>query len=142
VGSAEYKEIHYYIIMENIKIHKEGDLYCLNDIAEKIINSTNVKEFVKKIKDKKLVNSNYYITYEAMINLLNKSKSITAKKYLEYLNNKNIETLVQHDKKINKYSTSKEDLNKKVLDRKFVDFGTNNIRCGSISYTNNILFIK
>jgi hypothetical protein len=73
VGSTEYKEILYYIIMENIKIHKEGDLYCLNDIAEKIINSTNVKEFVKKIKDKKLINSNYYITYEAMINLLNKA---------------------------------------------------------------------
>jgi prophage antirepressor-like protein/predicted GIY-YIG superfamily endonuclease len=134
--------------MENIKIHKEGDLYCLNDIAEKIINSTNVKEFVKKIKDKKLINSNYYITYEAMINLLNKSKSITAKKYLEYLNNKNIETLVLDNIKVinnnnkinivNKYSTSKEDLNKKELNRKFVDFGTNNI----LYENNKVLFFE
>ena len=72
--------------MENIKIHREGELYCLNDIAEKLINSKNVKEFVKKIEGKTLINSNYYISYEAMINLLSKSKSIIAKQYLVFLN--------------------------------------------------------
>ena len=35
--------------MENIEIHKEGELFCLNDIAAKLINSKNVKEFVTQI---------------------------------------------------------------------------------------------
>ena len=72
--------------MENIEIHKEGELFCLNDIAAKLINSKNVKEFVKKIDGKKLINGNYYVSYEIMKNLLSKSKSIKARQYLEYIN--------------------------------------------------------
>jgi len=120
--------------MENIEIHKEDELYCLNDIAEKIINSKNVKEFVKKIEGKKLINRNYYITYDSMINLLNKSKSITAKEYLEFLKNKNSknkvkEIIINEDEIIlvNKYTTTKEEFEKKITNRNFVDFGTNNI---------------
>jgi len=125
--------------MEDIKIHKEDELYCLNDIAEKLINSKNVKEFVKKIDGKKLINSNYYISYDSMINLLNKSKSVTAKQYLEYLNSKKPikvdeedntkEIIIKEDEIIiiNKHTTSKEELIKKTTNRNFVDFGTNNI---------------
>ena len=127
---VRFKEIVSFILMENIEIHKENDLYCLNDIAEKIINSKNVKEFVKKIEGKKLINSNYYITYDLMINLLNKSKSVTAKQYLEYLDSKKPKSLkIQKEIIINgnKHVTSKEELIKKTNNRNFVDFGTNNI---------------
>ena len=74
VGSICFKDKLLLILMENIKIHRDGELYCLNEIAEKLINSKNVKEFVKKIEGKTLINSNYYITYDSMINLLSKSK--------------------------------------------------------------------
>jgi prophage antirepressor-like protein len=123
--------------MENIEIHKEGDLFCLNDIAAKLINSKNVKEFVKKIDGKKLINGNYYVSYEIMKNLLSKSKSIKARQYLEYINknndnedeNKEIEIdkdiiIVKNNKK---HITTKEQLLDKSNNRKFVDFGSNNI---------------
>jgi len=123
--------------MEKIEIHREGELYCLNDIAEKLINSKNVKEFVKKIEGKTLINSNYYITYDSMINLLSKSKSATAKQYLLYLNSikpkKKKEIIIddnvtiKDDNSKNKHITTKEELIKKSTERNFVDFGTNNI---------------
>jgi prophage antirepressor-like protein/predicted GIY-YIG superfamily endonuclease len=126
--------------MENIEIHREGELYCLNDMAEKLINSKNVKEFVKKIEGKTLINSNYYITYDSMINLLSKSKSATAKQYLLYLNSikpkKKKEIIIDDNVTIkddniktikNKHITTKEELIKKSTERNFVDFGTNNI---------------
>ena len=121
--------------MENIEIHKEGELFCLNDIAAKLINSKNVKEFVKKIDGKKLINGNYYVSYEIMKNLLSKSKSIKARQYLEYINkdedkdeNKEIEIdkdiIIKNNKK---HITTKEQLLEKSNSRKFVDFGSNNI---------------
>lgn len=150
VGSICFKDKLSLILMENIEIHREGELYCLNDIAEKLINSKNVKEFVKKIEGKTLINSNYYISYEVMINLLSKSKSITAKQYLVYLNSikpkskKVKEIIINDDITIkddnikntkennikttkNKHFTSKEELINKSTERNFVDFGTNNI---------------
>ena len=39
---------------ENL-IHIENGLYCLNDIAEKLILSKNVKEYIKKIKNKQWI---------------------------------------------------------------------------------------
>ncbi len=125
--------------MEKIEIHRDGELYCLNDIAEKLINSKNVKEFVKKIEGKTLINSNYYITYNSMINLLSKSKSTTAKQYLIYLNSIkpkskkvkeiiiNDDITIKDDNIKNKHITTKEELIKKSTERNFVDFGTNNI---------------
>lgn len=38
---------------ENL-IYKKDNLFCLNDIANKLIGSSNVKEYMVKIKNKKL----------------------------------------------------------------------------------------
>jgi prophage antirepressor-like protein len=139
VGSICFKDKLSLILMEKIEIHRDGELYCLNDIAEKLINSKNVKEFVKKIEGKTLINSNYYITYNSMINLLSKSKSTTAKQYLIYLNSIkpkskkvkeiiiNDDITIKDDNIKNKHITTKEELIKKSTERNFVDFGTNNI---------------
>lgn len=77
-----------------------------------------------------------------MINLLSKSKSITAKQYLVYLNSikpKKVKEIIINDDNIkntkdnnikttkNKHFTSKEELINKSTERNFVDFGTNNI---------------
>jgi hypothetical protein len=67
------------------RIHIENGLYCLNDIAEKLIGSTNIREYMKKIPNKQYINGNCYITRNHMIEILLKSKVDAAKKYLEYL---------------------------------------------------------
>ena len=78
--------------MENLnfdnRIHEQNGLYCLNDIAEKLIGSTNIKEYMKKIPNKEYINGNCYITKDHMIEILLKSKADVAKKYLEYLKKK------------------------------------------------------
>jgi len=51
----------------NNLIQIEDGLYCINDIAEKLILSKNVKEYIKKINNKKWVNGNYYISKEDII---------------------------------------------------------------------------
>lgn len=126
--------------MENFDslIHQKDGLYCLNDIAEKLIGSKNVKEYVIRIKDKKFINGNYYATKEKTSDLLSKSKSVKARQYLEYLENNNqkpienqkakeiildkeLEYIYENDK--SKFITTNEQLENKVLNRHFVDFG-------------------
>jgi prophage antirepressor-like protein len=68
-------------------IHIENSLYCLNDIAEKLICSKNIKEYIKKINNKKWIKGNYYISKEDMIIILSKCKTDIGKQYLEYINN-------------------------------------------------------
>ena len=110
--------------MENL-IHIEKEMYCLNDIAEKLILSKNVKEYMKKIKNKEYINGNYYITKIDMKNILIKSKSKLSIEYLKYINDqdKSKENIIND----NKHITTKEELKAKVDNRKFVDFGTNEI---------------
>lgn len=111
--------------MENL-IHVEKDMYCLNDIAEKLILSKNIKEYMKKIKNKQCINGNYYITKDDMKNILIKSYSKLAIEYLKYINDQDN----QSNKNItndNKHKTTNEELKAKLDSRKFIDFGTNEI---------------
>ena len=73
----------------NNLIHIEDNLYCLNDIAEKLICSKNVKEYIKKINNKKWIKGNYYISKDDMISILSKCKTVIGQQYLEYINNEN-----------------------------------------------------
>jgi hypothetical protein len=97
--------------MENLNfnglIHIEENLYCLNDIAEKLICSKNIKEYMKKITCKRWINGNFYIHRDDMIQILLKSKSPYSAQYLEYLNNISIK-----DNK--KYVPIKEELKEEI----------------------------
>ena len=77
--------------MENLnfdnRIHIENGLYCLNDIAEKLVGSTNVREYVKKIPNKEYINGNCYITKDHMIEILLKSTSTVCKEFLHKVEN-------------------------------------------------------
>ena len=123
--------------MENFNslIYEKDGIYCLNDIAEKLILSKNVKEYMLKIKDKKVINGNYYITKDKMIEILGKSKSVKAHQYLQYtenLSNKLTENKkIISDKEIEHVYedniTTKKELQLKALNRQFIDFGSNEI---------------
>jgi len=89
----------------NNLIQIEDGLYCINDIAEKLILSKNVKEYIKKINNKKWVNGNYYISKEDMKVILSKCKTDIGKQYLNFI--------IGSDK-------PKEN-------NKFIDYKTNNI---------------
>jgi hypothetical protein len=69
----------------NNLIQIEDNLYCVNDIAEKLILSKNVKEYIKKINNKKLIKGNYYISKEDMIVILSKCKTDIGKQYLNFI---------------------------------------------------------
>jgi len=137
---------------ENL-IYKKDDLFCLNDIAIKLIESTNVKEYMKKIIGKKSINGNYYVNKELMINLLNKSKNVKAHQYLEYLktiDNKIINIIKDNTKIIikntDKHITTQEQLINKATNRQFIDFGSNEIIYNNIKILffefNNTIYFK
>jgi len=107
-------------------IHNEDNLYCLNDIAEKLICSKNVKEYLKKINNKKWIKGNYYISKNDMISILSKCKTDIGKQYLEYIN-KQKENNIKIAEDNTKHITTKEDLQSKADNRKFIDHGTNEI---------------
>lgn len=90
--------------MENINfnnlIHIEENLYCLNDIAEKLICSKNIKEYMKKITCKRWINGNFYIHIDDMVQILLKSKSKLCQKYLEYLNETKKEDQIIDNKEV------------------------------------------
>ncbi len=88
----------------------KDNLYCLNDIAEKIIKSKNVKEYIHKIPNKTIISGNYYIPKNIVFDILNKSKSPNATDYLNYINN-----------------GEKIYIENNILNRKYVDFGRNEI---------------
>jgi len=111
---------------ENL-IHIENELYCLNDIAEKLILSKNVKEYIKKINNKQWIKGNYYISKDDMKQLLLKSKSASCQKYLEYIDNKSKVIIIEDKKDTTKHITSKEELQSKIDNRKFIDHGSNEI---------------
>jgi hypothetical protein len=69
---------------ENL-IHIENGLYCLNDIAEKLILSKNVKEYIKKIKNKEWIKGNYYISKDDMKIMLSKCKTVIGQQYLNFI---------------------------------------------------------
>ena len=110
---------------ENL-ICKKDDLFCLNDIASKLIESTNVKEYMKKIIGKKSINGNYYVTKELMVDLLNKSKNIKAHQYFKTINiiKDNTKIII---KNTDKHITTQEQLIEKTNNRQFIDFGSNEI---------------
>jgi prophage antirepressor-like protein len=120
--------------MENLnfdnRIHEQNGLYCLNDIAEKLIGSTNIKEYMKKIPNKEYINGNCYITKDHMIEILLKSKAELAKKYLEYLKKKDnikLENNVTKEKDASKHITTTQEIQSKTDNRKFIDNGSNEI---------------
>jgi hypothetical protein len=130
----------------DLLIHKKDELYCLNDIAEKLIGSSNVTEYMKKIKNKKFIDGNYYIDKLDMIKILEKSKSIKAHQYKDYISSLNEElkeVIIDDDIKFvykdnTKHKTTKEEIQNKIENRKFIDFGSN-----EIIYSNNkILFFS
>jgi prophage antirepressor-like protein len=130
----------------DLLIHKKDELYCLNDIAEKLIGSSNITEYMKKIKNKKFIDGNYYICKLDMIKILEKSKSIKAHQYKDYissLNEKLKEVIIDDDIKFiykdnTKHKTTKEEIQNKIENRQFIDFGSN-----EIIYSNNkILFFN
>jgi len=125
------------------QIDVKNDLYCLNDIAEKLIGSTNIKEYIKKIQNKEWLDGNYYITKDHMIEILLRSKAEAAKKYLEYLKKKdniNIDnsTTLKKEKDDIKHITTNEDLQSKTDNRNFIDNGSNEI----IFNSKRILFFE
>uniref|UniRef100_A0A6C0H089 Bro-N domain-containing protein n=1 Tax=viral metagenome TaxID=1070528 RepID=A0A6C0H089_9ZZZZ len=121
-------------------IHIENSLYCLNDIAEKLICSKNIKEYIKKINNKKCIKGNYYISKEDMIIILSKCKTDIGKQYLEYINNqdKPTENDIKVEKDNTKHITTKEELQSKIDNRKYIDNGTNEI----IYNNNRILYFE
>ena len=130
----------------DLLIHKKDELYCLNDIAEKLIGSSNVTEYMKKIKNKKFIDGNYYICKLDMIKILEKSKSIKAHQYKDYISSLNEElkeVIIDDDIKFvykdnTKHKTTKEEIQNKIENRQFIDFGSN-----EIIYSNNkILFFN
>jgi prophage antirepressor-like protein len=110
-------------------IHIETGMYCLNDIAEKLICSKNVKEYIKKINNKKWIKGNYYISKDDMISILSKCKTVIGQQYLEYINteNKPKENNIKIEIDNTKHITTKEELQSKADSRKFIDHGTNEI---------------
>ena len=70
-------------------IHIENNLFCLNDIAEKLLYKQNIISYIGKINNKKLIHGNYYISKEDMIKQLMISKSIIGHQYLKFINDKN-----------------------------------------------------
>jgi prophage antirepressor-like protein len=121
-------------------IHIENSLYCLNDIAEKLICSKNIKEYIKKVNNKKWIKGNYYISKEDMIIILLKCKTDIGKQYLEYINNqdKPKENNIKIEKDNTKHITTKEELQAKIDNRKYIDNGTNEI----IYNNNRILYFE
>jgi hypothetical protein len=120
--------------MENLnfdnRIHEQNGLYCLNDIAEKLIGSTNIKEYMKKIPNKEYINGNCYITKDHMIEILLKSKADIAKKYLEYVCKKyniKLDNNVTKEKDATKHITTTQQLQSKNANRNFIDNGSNEI---------------
>jgi hypothetical protein len=119
--------------MDNLNLHFnnliqiEDNLYCVNDIAEKLILSKNVKEYIKKINNKKWIKGNFYISKEDMIKMLSKCKTVIGQQYLNFINDsdKPIE-----NKKFIDYKT--------IENKKFIDYKTNNI----IYNDNRILFLE
>ena len=113
---------------ENL-IHMENDLYCLNDIAEKLILSKNVKEYIKKINNKEWIKGNYYISKENMKNILSKSKTVIGQQYLNFISDRPKENkiIVEDKKDTTKHMTTKENLQSKIDNRKFIDHGSNEI---------------
>lgn len=101
----------------NFNIHKYGQKFCLNDVVTQCEISTNPKEYIKKIDDKTLHKSNYYINKKNLTELLIKSKAPKAKELLDLLN-KDIES-------------DQEESNQII---NFVDNGNN-----TIHFNNNIV---
>lgn len=115
-------------------IHIENGLYCLNDIAEKLILSKNVKEYIKKIKNKEWIKGNYYISKDDMISILCKSKSNIGQEYLKYITKDSIDIkLLQSNKKVEdkkdniRHITTIDEQKCKIYSRKFIDHGSNEI---------------
>ena len=105
----------------HFQIHKNGKKYCLNDVVFQCELSTNPNEYIKKIDDKTLHKSNYYINKKTLVEILTKAKAPKSKELLELLKNKN---------DIN--TTYKQVIN-------FVDNGNNTIHFNGeiIKYFNN-----
>jgi len=130
----------------DLLIHKKDELFCLNDIAEKLIASSNVKEYMHKIKNKQFIEGNYYIDKVSMMKILEKSKSVKAHQYKDYILslNKELEEIIIDDdikfiyKDNTKHKTSKEQVQTKIENRQFIDFGSNEI----IYSDNKILFFN
>jgi len=119
-------------------INIEDNLYCLNDIAEKLIHSKNVKEYMKKKKNKKLIKDKYYISKDDMKYLLLKCKTTVGQQYLNFINEKYNENIIMEQKDNTIHITTKEELKSKIDNRKFIDHGTNEI----IYNNNKILFFE
>jgi len=100
----------------NNLIQIEDNLYCVNDIAEKLILSKNVKEYIKKINNKKLIKGNYYISKDDMLKILSKCKTVIGQQYLNFINGSD----------------------KPIDNKKFIDYKTNII----IYNDNKILFFE
>ena len=82
-------------------VYIKDNLYCLNDIVEKLIESKNSKDYIVRIKNKESIDGNYYVTKNVMIDILGKGKSIKAKEYLKYINHqKENKEIVIKDKTI------------------------------------------
>lgn len=132
---------------ENL-IHIENGLYCLNDIAEKLILSKNVKEYIKKIKNKEWIKGNYYISKDDMKVILSKCKTVVGQQYLNFIGDRPKENkiIVEDKKDTTKHITTKENLQSKIDNRKFIDHGSNEIifnnkRILFFEY-NSILYLK
>ena len=131
----------------NNLIQIEDNLYCVNDIAEKLILSKNVKEYIKKISNKKWIKGNYYISKDDMLKMLSKCKTVIGQQYLNFINSsdKPIENKII-EKDTTKHITTKEELQAKVDNRKFIDHGTNEIIYNNSKIIffeyNEILYLK
>jgi hypothetical protein len=64
--------------------------FNLQYIAEHVIESTNVNEYIKKVKSKEKICETFVVTKENLINILIKSKNKTAKLYLDKVNDGSI----------------------------------------------------
>ena len=66
-------------------IHKYNEMYCLNDVVIQCKISTNPKEYISSISDKKIYNYQSYVMKDKLIDILSKAKVCKAKEILKLL---------------------------------------------------------
>ena len=67
-------------ICKKYKIQTTSNYICLNDLANKIIQSKNTDRYIKNIKQKKQIGNKYYVTKEKALSIIKNSTSKECKK--------------------------------------------------------------
>ena len=79
-------------IIDKFKIGFKNNLYNLNDITNILVKSKSPISYMDKIKNKKRIDNNFYITEDQFLDILKSSRSIVCKSAIKLLNEDNIST--------------------------------------------------